>query len=367
MTLHEFLGAKLDEVMHRWKANVRGTIAPEAIGPIELLDHLPTFVSEIHAALREAEGLRSSVPSPEDSNTAAGHGEQRLRLGFSLDAVVREYGALRDAIVATARDAGVQITFRELDVLSSAIVSGIAQAVTEYTRQRDAELLRAANEHFAFVAHELRNPLSTAMLAFELLKNKGLIPKEERSAGALERGLKNATELVDHTLKLARMASGIELRPQAVTLEKLFEDAGYSASTEADAKSVEIRLKVNDGGHEPVVVDRRLISSALSNLLRNAVKYSHAGGVVEVRGSIANGTVIIEVEDACGGLPPGEVEQAFAPFVRLDDRQSGFGLGLAIAKQAIDAHGGRIRVQNLPAKGCIFVLEFPAIIATVPS
>jgi signal transduction histidine kinase len=367
MTLHEFLGAKLDDVMHRWKANVRGTIAPEAIGPIELLDHLPAFVSEIHAALREADGLRSSVPSPEDSNTAAGHGEQRLRLGFSLDAVVREYGALRDAIVATARDAGVQITFRELDVLSNAIVSGIAQAVTEYTRQRDAELLRAANEHFAFVAHELRNPLSTAMLAFELLKNKGLIPKEERSAGALERGLKNATELVDHTLKLARMASGIELRPQAITLEQLFEDAGYSASTEADAKSVEIRLKVNEGGHEPVVVDRRLISSALSNLLRNAVKYSHAGGVVEVRGSITNGTVVIEVEDACGGLPPGEVEQAFAPFVRLDDRQSGFGLGLAIAKQAIDAHGGRIRVQNLPAKGCIFVLEFPAIIATVPS
>jgi signal transduction histidine kinase len=363
MTLHEFLGANRDDVMQRWKANVRGTIAPEAIGPIELIDHLPTFVSEIHAALREAEGLRSTGPSPEDSTTAAGHGEQRLRLGFSLDAVVREYGALRDAIVSTARDAGVQITFRELDVLSSAIISGIAQAVTEYTRQRDAELLRAANEHFAFVAHELRNPLSSAMLAFQLLKNKGLIPQEERSAGALERGLKNASELVDHTLKLARVASGIELRPQATTLAQLFEDAEHSASTEADAKNVVLRLKVNEALPERVVVDRRLISSALSNLLRNAVKYSHEGGTVEVRGAITNGSVTIEVEDACGGLPPGEVEQAFAPFVRLDDRQSGFGLGLAIAKQAIDAHGGRIRVQNLPEKGCIFILEFPAIAA----
>ena len=61
----------------------------------------------------------------------------------------------------------------------------------------------------------------------------------------------------------------------------------------------------------------------------------------------------------CGGLPPGKVEEAFAPFVRLDSRQSGFGLGLAIAKQAVDAHGGSIRVQNMPGKGCVFVLELP--------
>jgi signal transduction histidine kinase len=80
---------------------------------------------------------------------------------------------------------------------------------------------------------------------------------------------------------------------------------------------------------------------------------------VELRGQVANGHAVIEIEDCCGGLPPGKVEEAFAPFVRLDDRQSGFGLGLAIAKQAVDAHAGTIRVQNLPGKGCIFVLELP--------
>ena len=80
---------------------------------------------------------------------------------------------------------------------------------------------------------------------------------------------------------------------------------------------------------------------------------------MELRGRIADGRVVIEVEDCCGGLPPGKVEEAFAPFVRLDNRQTGFGLGLAIAKQAVDAHGGSIRVQDLPGKGCIFVLELP--------
>jgi signal transduction histidine kinase len=101
------------------------------------------------------------------------------------------------------------------------------------------------------------------------------------------------------------------------------------------------------------------VSSALGNLLRNAVKYSHPDTCVEVRGRVADGRVVIEVEDACGGLAPGQVEAAFAPFVRFDERQSGFGLGLAIAKQAVDAHGGTIRVQNLPDKGCVFVLNLP--------
>lgn len=343
--------------MVRWKANVVGTIAPETMRPIELVDHLPTFVDEIISALREDAGLPPNGLSPEESPAAAVHGEQRLRLGFSLDAVVREYGALRDAIVAMARGAGAQMTFRELNVLSDAIISGIAHAVTEYAQQRDAELLRLANEHFAFIAHELRSPLSSATMALLLLKQKGLIPTEGRAVRALERGLKHTTELVDQTLKMARVASGIELRRQATTIKALFAEAENGAMSEAEAKGIELRLSVEND--ETVHLDRRLVGSALGNLVRNGVKYSHPGSVVEVRGSVSKGRLVLEVEDGCGGLPPGKVEEAFAPFVRLDDRQSGFGLGLAIAKQAVDAHGGSIRVQNLPEKGCIFVLELP--------
>jgi signal transduction histidine kinase len=357
MELHKVLRANRDEVMVRWRTNVEGTITPEAMRPIELMNHLPAFVDEIVSALREDAGLPSDGPSPEDSASAAGHGEQRLRLGFSLDAVVREYGALRDAIVAIATGAGAQVTFRELRVLSDAIISGIAHAVTEYTHQRDAELLRLANEHFAFIAHELRNPLSSATTAFYLLKQQGLIPPEGRSVRALERGLKNTSELVEQTLRMARVASGIELRRKATTIRALFEDAEVGAMSEAEAKGIELHLTVDSDVQ--VNVDRRLVCSALGNLLRNGVKYSNPGSTVELRGNVSNGRLAIEIEDSCGGLPPGKVEEAFAPFVRLDERQSGFGLGLAIAKQAADAHGGNIRVQNLPGKGCIFVLELP--------
>ena len=271
--------------------------------------------------------------------------------------MVREYGAFRDAIIATARAAGVDLTFREREIVFDSIITGIAHAVSEYTHQRDAEVLRQANEHFAFIAHELRDPLSSAAMAYQILKNQGQIPSESRAAGALHRGLQRLSELIDQTLQIARVASGIELRRQWTTLRALFDDAELAAAPEAESKGIELRLAIEND--ERVHLDLRLVRSALCNLLRNGVKYTPSGGVVELRGKIADGRAVIEIEDRCGGLPPGKVEEAFTPFVRLDSRQSGFGLGLAIAKQAVDAHGGSIRVQNLPGKGCVFVLELP--------
>jgi signal transduction histidine kinase len=364
MVLHEVLEGNRDEILSRWKELVRGTLAPESMPSVELINHFPQFLSEIIAALREDAGLSARVPTPDQTSTAAGHGAQRLRLGFSLDSVVREYGALRDAVVATGQAAGAEITFQELQVIFDCMISGIADAVSEYTIQRDAELLRQANEHFGFVAHELRNPLSAARTAFETLRLKGQLPADGRAVGALERGLRRTSELINQTLQMARVASGIELRPQWTTLRALLDDVELGSIAEAESKGIELRMVLEKD--QRINLDVRLIRSAVSNLVSNGVKYSHSG-VVELRGSVTNGRIVIEVEDACGGLEPGKVEEAFAPFVRLNTSQTGFGLGLAIARQAVAAHGGSIRVQNLPGKGCIFVLELPEQTGGAPS
>ncbi len=354
--LHAVLAARRQEVILRWKAIVRGTLAPADMPNVELLDHLPVFLDEVILALA-VEGPTPPT-TPAGSAIAAVHGEQRLRLGFSLDAVVREYGALRDAIMLTAREAGAAISFREAQKIFDLIVSGIANAVTEYSRQRDAELQRQHNEHFAFIAHELRNPLSSSKMACDQLKRKGLLPPDVRAVAMLERGLHEMLELVDHTLNLARIASGIELRPAALPLRSLLEETRLSVLSAAEEKAIEVELAVE--GNDEIWIDRRLLLSALVNVTRNAVKYTPPGGHVELAGGVSGGSLRIEVKDGCGGLPPGKVEEAFAPFVRMNSREGGFGLGLAIAKQAVDAHGGSIRVQNLPGKGCIFVLELPA-------
>jgi hypothetical protein len=357
-SLHELVAARREEIVSRWRVEIHGTLTPDSMPQLELTDHIPKFVSEIIVALRRDAGLASIGAAPDTSDTAAEHGAQRLRLGFSLDSVVREYGALRDAILAEARDAGMDLTFREIQVVFDCVITGIASAVSEYTHQRDAELRRQGNEHFAFIAHELRNPLSSATLALGILRDQGKLPDGDRAVAALERGLRRTDELVQHTLQMARVASGIELRREPSTLRAIFDDVELLASSEAHSRQVDLRITIEDD--EPLHVDVRLVRSAVGNLVRNGVKYTCAGSVVQLRGRVAGGRAVIEIEDQCGGLPPGKVEQAFAPFVRLDTtNQSGFGLGLAIAKQAVDAHGGSIRVQNLPGHGCMFVLELP--------
>ena len=356
MALHELLAARQSEILNRWMEQVRGTLAPESISHIELVDHMPDFLASMIAAMRIDTG--STAPVVTDPPAAAAeHGEHRLRLGFSLDEVVREYGALADAVIAAAKNAGHDPTTRELQVLFAFVVSGMAGAVTEYAAQRDAELQRQANAHFAFVAHELRNPLTAATSSLEALRFLNLVPADHVSVDRLDRSLRRATELVDQSLRTARIASGVDLRPEATTLTELFELAVSDVAAAADFKGVTITSEIRQDSR--VELDVRLIRSAIDNLLSNGIKHTASGAAVVLRGDIAGGRAVIEVEDGCGGLEPGEIEAAFAPFVRLDAGQPGFGLGLAIAKQAVDAHGGTIRVQSLPGKGCVFVLGLP--------
>ncbi len=360
--LHDTLATHRDQVIRTWVSLVQGTIAPEAMPTMELVDHVPKFLDEVVADLRAAAG-ESAAGGSAPGETARGHGEQRLRLGFSLDAVVREYGALRDAIIATAFTAEVVPSFDELQCVFSSTITGIARAVSEYSRQRDAEQQRLHNEHIAFIAHELRNPLASAMMAHEVLTAQGHIPPDTRPASALARGLANMQELIDHALSIARSVSGIELHRERVELATLLAEVELIAEAEAEARGV--RLHVRCGQDTTLEVDRRLLRSALNNLVRNAVKYTARETDVEIRSRLDGTHLLIEIEDACGGLPPGKIEAAFAPFVRLNTRETGSGLGLAIAKQAIEAHGGTIRVQNLPDTGCIFVVELPISASTI--
>ncbi len=76
--------------------------------------------------------------------------------------------------------------------------------------------------------------------------------------------------------------------------------------------------------------------------------------------AVEDGRICIEVADACGGLPPGRADELFTPMIQRGEDRSGFGLGLAIALQAAEAHHGTIRVRDLPGHGCVFVLDLPA-------
>jgi signal transduction histidine kinase len=228
---------------------------------------------------------------------------------------------------------------------------------THHGEQRDEELRLLSARHIGFLAHELRNPLGSARMALQLLFFNKECP-DNRASQSLRRGLDRLAELIDHALIEQRLRAGPALSLESIDLKPFLTELAAESTFEAEAVRQRIEIAVTTA--RPLVADPRLLRSALSNLIRNAVKFSKPDGSIWLRAKEAQGRVILEVEDECGGLPKGEVQKLFDPFVQAGQDRSGFGLGLAIAKQAVEAHDGSIRVHDLPGKGCVFVLDLPA-------
>ena len=144
-----------------------------------------------------------------------------------------------------------------------------------------------------------------------------------------------------------KLEAGVELHPERVVVADLVRGVEADALPHAEDRQLSLRVDVPDA----LVVDGdpRLLRSAVGNLVRNAVKFSRPGGVVDIRGRTDGDAVVVEVEDACGGLPDGASTELFEPFVQRGTDRSGLGLGLAIVRQAVEAHGGTVAVRE-PAR-----------------
>ena len=334
-----------------WGDRITGAIAGAMLPRAELLDHIPAFVDELIRALHP-----EAMSLPPMSANAEEHGEQRLGLGFDVAEVVREYGLLHECILQIAGEAELVISPREHQVIVKWLNVGIADAVAQYVKQRDLELQRQHSEHLGFIAHELRNPLGSVKLAFGRLRRSELAPS--RTVEMVERGLTRMGEMIDGALSHASLRMGVIPRLAPLALRNFLHDIETEAAIEAQAKGIEIVVLAP----EDLIIeaDPRLLRSAISNLVHNAVKFSQEGSKVVVSATRSEGRLTIEVMDGCGGLPPGKVEELFDPLVQRGDNRSGFGLGLGIALQAAEAHNGTVRVRDLPGKGCVFVVDLPS-------
>jgi signal transduction histidine kinase len=143
-----------------------------------------------------------------------------------------------------------------------------------------------------------------------------------------------------------------------VRLAEFIEDVEATATMEANARGIRLTVVPAQLGIS-VNGDRQLLASAVGNLLSNAFKFTRPRSRVSLRTEVASAEVRIAIEDECGGLPAGKAEQLFQPFDRRGRDRSGLGLGLAISRQGVAASGGRIEVQDLPGKGCIFSIVVP--------
>jgi signal transduction histidine kinase len=351
-SLADLLEARADEIARRFVGRAVEAGAAKPLPASEIMDSLREYVIDLARALRGEPSTRTD--ELHHTKIAGVHGRQRFRLGYDVGALVREYAALRELLFDVLEESSIKPDLGEVRTLFGYVTSDIADAAVEYGAARDAEIRRRTSQHLAFLAHELRNPLASARMALSIMRDRNEV-QPSRALDALERGLTRAGTLIDDSLMKARLSELATLECSNVAAGDLLRDVAQDSEVDAAAKGVVVHV----AGAANVQADERALRSALSNLVRNAVKFTRAGGHVHVRARRADGRVVIEIEDECGGLPEGAAKKLFDPFVQVGNDRSGFGIGLAIAKQAADAHGGELRVHDLPGKGCVFVLELP--------
>jgi len=257
-------------------------------------------------------------------------------------------------------------------------IMGVGGIKTDVTRLKHAEQqTRAAVEQrdrfLAMLSHELRNPLGALVNAAEVLDRTPANPSVHREALQVVRGQSmQMARLLDDLLDIARITqSKIQLKRSPVHLNSLIDEAVRVAQPAFTAANVALAVKYAD---EPLSMsgDPARLQQMLVNLLMNAVKYTPAGGKVEVGLERENREAILRVRDTGVGIRPEMLEKVFELFVQGDDTLhrscSGLGVGLTLVRSIAELHGGRVRAMSAgPRQGSEFTVWLPLINApTVP-
>jgi len=240
-------------------------------------------------------------------------------------------------------------------------VKGLAKSFNQMARQvkHSQQQLR----HFvADVSHQLKTPL-TSIQGFSQALLDG-------TAGDKSTKLKAATIIneesnlmrrqVDELLELARMQAGhLKLAQETVDISELLEHCREILMVEAEKKGV--KIKINAELVSPVIGDADRLEQVFNNILDNALKNSPAHSLVEIAvHNLKNETVEVRIIDSGPGIPAEQLAHVFERFYQAGGVRSGAGLGLAIAKEIITAHGGTIEAQSEPGAGAEFIIRLPA-------
>lgn len=352
--LHEFIAINRGTIVARTRDRARGRPWPSASSRESIEHGVLLFLTQLAETLR-LETTAEPLSSDAIGSTAAQHGGELLAAGFNVVQVVNDYGDICQVITEIAIEQEAPITVKEFHTLNRCLDTAIAAAVTEHTRLAVRKQSADEVERRSQAAHELRNLLNGAILAFHALKG-GAVAINGNTGAVLGRSLTSLQDLVGRMLSEVRLAAG--KRPERLSVATFMDEVAATGVLHSEYRGVRFTILAVDPALA-VDGDLQLLTSAVVNLLQNAFRYTPAGGTVTVGAHARAERLIIEVQDECGGIPPhkGDLFRAFGDRYGTD--RSGLGLGLSIARQAVLAHGGEICVRNMPGKGCIFTIELP--------
>ena len=329
-----------------------------------LNDHMPGLLDELITALQTHSA--QTIPETFRMGTAPAHGLQRVQDAFDIEEVVAEYNILRGCIHDLADDNGLSLQGSPFHVLNRVFDQAIGLALQTYATQRALEVRRRREDYLAFVAHDLRTPLSAISLAGRALER--LLPAAEagsqttRMFKALRRNVQHLETLVNRVLEEnanLQTEVGIKLQRREVDLWPLVEALTHDLHPVAGTSSTQLINNVPDD--LVVYADASLLRRVFQNLIANAIDHTPRGKIViAASGPRADGAVECSVSDNGSGIPDELLERIFEKGTsdKEDDRETG--LGLAIVKNLIEAHGGQVTVESRQGVGSTFLFTLPA-------
>ncbi len=226
------------------------------------------------------------------------------------------------------------------------------------------ELDNMKSEFISIVSHELKTPLTSMKEAANLLKEGAvgeLNEKQMRFISIMEQGINRLLQMIAELLEMSKLESGmVDLKMEAHEVNDVVSGFISEIQHYAEKKGIHIQVSYLPDGFN-VLMDRNKIVRVLTNLTHNAIKYSDDGSVVELRINQEDDQLIVEIEDHGKGVPEEDIPLIFEKFYQSKATRghSGIGLGLAISKSIVDAHGGKIYAKSTVGKGSTFSFTLP--------
>ena len=308
MVLHKFLKQNTKEILAICAAKSKELAGVRATSE-ELKRGLPIFLTQLQTVLEhtpaeptESQIDRAAMIRAADANdepaiacasgrpfdaevaqTAGAHGVELQKCGYTLSHVVHAYGSMCQAITELAIEKGAPIAPSEFKKMNRCLDVAIAGAVTTFQARTSGADSSREVQHLGFLAHELRNALTTVNVSLRLIRN-GVVGFNGSTGQVLDRGLKQIQELIDRSLTEVRLRVDPTVHAEPSFLRQLVDQIAVTAEVEAQKKNQKLEIDV-----DPTLVveaDPYLLYSALSNIIQNAIKFTPSGGKIRVRGTL---------------------------------------------------------------------------------
>jgi two-component system, OmpR family, phosphate regulon sensor histidine kinase PhoR len=362
--LADLIEREQEPLLAEWRLQVRELPSARRLDTPTLNDHIPEFLVELVHALRT--GSEETIAEAVAADTPLEHGEQRTEDNFDIEEVVAEYNILRGCLHDLADRQGLTLQGEPFHVLNRVFDSAIGSAVKSFATHQARQVLHRRQEYLAFVAHDLRTPLSAIALSAHVLETLladavSQQPQASLMFATMQRSVKLLEALVAKVLKEnANLVTevGARLERRHVYLWPLVEALIYDLRPIAGSGSTQMINEVPDDLR--VHADAELLKRILQNLIANAISYT-PNGEIRIGACALDGSGSVEcfVQDNGAGIERERLPLVFTKHERDADKAGSLGLGLAIVKTFVEAHGGTVSVESEVGQGSTFRFTLP--------